>query len=120
MIFRVVFLQRLPPNIRLQLAEDRHSPVQALAARADALMVHHSYSSVAAVSGQPEELVAAVPGGKQQWKKKGKGKAPPPGGRGNGAAKDSKPWEKLGICRQHHRYGADAWDCHAPCAWSGN
>jgi hypothetical protein len=120
MFFRGVFLQRLPPGIRLQLAEDRLSPVQALAARADALMVHHSFSSVAAVSAQQgEELVAAVPGGKQQWQKK-KGKAPPPSGRGQGAAKGEKPWEKLGICRQHHRYGAEAWDCHAPCAWSGN
>jgi hypothetical protein len=117
MFFRGVFLQRLPLGIRMQLAEDRLSPVQALA-----LIVHHSFSSVAAVSSDTaEDLVAAMQGDKQQWRKKGRGKAPPPSGRGQGAAKGEKPWEKLGICRQHYRYGAEAWDCHAPCAWaSGN
>ncbi len=122
MFFRGAFLQRLPPSIRMQLAEDRLSPVQALAARADALIVHHSFKSVAAVSGDPsEELVAAVQGGKQHWKKKGRGKALPPSGCSQGAAKGEKPWEKLGICRQHYCYSAEAWDCHAPCAWaSGN
>jgi hypothetical protein len=120
MFFRGLFLQRLPPQLRMQLAEDRHSPVQALAARADALVVHHSYSSVAAASSQPEPdgLVAAVPPGKSGWQKK-RGKAPPTGGRGPKAAKKDKPWEELGICKFHFRYGSDCYSCADPasCKW---
>ncbi len=47
MFFRGAFLQRLPSIIRMQLAEDRFSPVQMLATRADALMVHHQTSLAA-------------------------------------------------------------------------
>ncbi len=79
MFFCASFLQRLPPAIRLQLAEDRHSPVQPLAARGDALIVHHSYSTAAAVqafsvpAAGPSEAVAAV--GKQEWWHKGRRRA---------------------------------------------
>ncbi len=117
MIFRAAFLQRLPSSIRMQLAEDRFSPVQALAARADALVVHHSYQVAAAAVEEPGDVAAAVQGSRQPWKKKGKA---PHSGRGaaGGAAKGEKPWDKLGICRLHYRYGADAIGCAAPCAWS--
>jgi hypothetical protein len=121
MIFRAAFLQRLPSTIRMQLAEDRFSPVQALAARADALVVHHSYQVAAAAVEEPGDIAAAaVQGSRQPWKKRGKA---PPSGRGaaGGAAKGEKPWDKLGICRLHYRYGADAISCAAPCAWlTGN
>ena len=40
-LFRSMFLRRLPREVRLVLAEDRSSPIQMLAARADSLMVHH-------------------------------------------------------------------------------
>jgi len=48
MMFRGMFLLRLPPLIRLQLAEGCVSPVHALVARADALIAHNNSSSVAA------------------------------------------------------------------------
>jgi hypothetical protein len=122
MFFRGLFLQRLPPQLRIQLAEDRHSPVQALAARAYAMVVHHSFSSVAATTAasQPDidDLVAAVPSGKAGWQKR-RGKAPPPGGRGPKAAKKDKPWEELGICKFHFKYGSDCFSCADPasCKW---
>ena len=118
MMFRAAFLQRLPSSIRMQLAEDRFSPVQALASRADTLVVHHSYQVAAAAAQEPEDVAAAaVQGSRQPWKRKEKA---PSNGRGaaGGAAKGDKPWVKLGICRLHHRYGADAVSCAAPCAWS--
>jgi hypothetical protein len=116
MFFRGSFLQRLPPALRLQLAEDRHSPVQALAARADALIVHHSYSSIAAVApsfAADAEAVAAV--GRQQWQPKGRDKGRP----NKAAAAKKKPWDQLNICKFHYKYGADCYSCADPtsCRW---
>ena len=121
-IFRQLFLQRLPSQVRLQLAEDRHSPVQALAARADTLMAHHSYGSVAAVSGpaQPEQdtLVAAVqdskkPNGKDRFKRK-------QGCADKAAGGQQHPWELLGICKRHYEFGKECYKCADPasCKWA--
>ena len=125
-IFRHLFLQRLPNQVRLQLAEDRHSPVQALAARADTLMAHHSYSAVAAVDtpvavDNQDPLVAAVRDTKRfGGKDKGKKKA----GRGDKAAGgQQQPWDLLGICKRHYEFGKDCYKCADPasCKWaSGN
>ena len=125
-IFRQLFIQRLPAQVRLQLAEDRHSPVQALAARADTLMANHSYGAVAAVKAmsvaEPEDtLVAAVRNNKRQdthkkqWKKSGRGD--------KAAGGESKPWQLLGICKRHYDFGKDCFKCADPasCKWvSGN
>jgi hypothetical protein len=127
MFFRAAFLQRLPPPVRLQLAEDRHSPVHLLAARADTLIAHHSYQAVAAVAsqeaaGEHDSVVAAVRDGKfKDWRKK-KGKAPQ-SGRGTAAAGKKEPWELLGVCRSHYKFGEDCYKCAEPssCKWaSGN
>jgi len=106
MFFRGAFLQRLPSIIRMQLAEDRFSPVQMLATRADALMVHHQTSLAAAVGQQdPADLVAAVPGGR------------PPPKKQSAHGRPKRPWEKMAICRLHYRYGAAATRCEAPCSF---
>ena len=118
--FRAAFLRRLPPAIRLQLAEDRYSPVAALAARADTLMVHHSQQVVAAAPVETEDPVAAAAaaggrsGGPGNKKKKH-------GGRRGGDPDKPRPWKKLGICYSHYTFGRDAIKCEEPCAWqSGN
>ena len=124
-IFRALFLQRLPQPVRLQLAEDKHSPVTALAARADTLMAHHAFGAAAvSVPGAVENqdpLVAAVrDAGRQDWrdkKKKNKGKSKP------AAAAADKPWAALGICKFHYRYGQECYNCADPssCKWgAGN
>ena len=101
MFFRGAFLQRLPSIIRMQLAEDRFSPVQMLATRADALMVHHQTSFAAAVSQQdPADLGGRPPPKKQ-----------------SAQARPKRPWEKMAICRLHYRYGAAATRCEAPCSF---
>jgi len=130
LFMRAAFLQRLPSQIRLQLAEDRYSPLPALANRADTLIAHHNFGGVAAVvsseaPGDSTQSVAAVAGGKQEWrdkKKKKSGKAPP-SGRGSAAGGQQEPWELLGICRTHYKYGKEAFKCADPtsCRWaSGN
>ena len=121
-IFRQLFIQRLPAQVRLQLAEDRHSPVQALAARADTLMANHSYAAAAvhasAAEDDQEPLVAAVRDGKQQnWRKKQEKK----GGRGGKeAAGKQEPWRALGICKRHYDFGKECYKCADPasCKWS--
>jgi hypothetical protein len=126
LLFRWCFVQRLPQQIRLQLAEDRHSPVQALAARADTLMAHHSYNAVAAVEmhsvGEEEEVVAAVrdpkkPAHRQQHQQ-GKKKVAAPGSKSGGGGPKKEPW----LCRRHHRFGKKAFECEDPdaCGWSEN
>ena len=125
-IFRQLFIQRLPAQVRLQLAEDRHSPVQALAARADTLMANHSYGAVAAVKAlsiaeSEETLVAAARDNiqhdarKKQWKKSGRGDKT--------AGGEQKPWQLLGICKRHYDFWKDCFKCADPasCKWvSGN
>jgi hypothetical protein len=124
LLFRYLFVQRLPQQVRLQLAEDRHSPVQALAARADTLMAHHSYNAVAAVEthsvGEEEEIVAAVRDPKKPARKQqqGKKKAAAPGSKSGGGGPKKEAW----LCRRHHQYGGRAYECEDPdsCGWSGN
>jgi len=114
LFFRSAFLQRLPAGVRMQLAEDRHSPVQALATRADALIVHHQASTVAPLHLDGDtDSVNAVAGGKRPAKKvpaKAQAAAAKPTG-------GQKPWEKMGICHYHFRFGASAKRCEAPCGF---
>ena len=125
-IFRHLFMQRLPSQLRMQLAEDHHSPVQVLAARADRIIVHHSYNAVAAVDVLPpadasggQDAVAAVQNlKKNEWRKKQKEKKK--GGRSQAAGGKKEPWELLGICRHHYKYGEECYSCADPsaCKWS--
>jgi len=128
MMFRGMFLSRLPPLIRLQLAEDRVSPVQALAARADALVVHNHGGVAASLSEDQSALVAAAGAHGKQFSSRG-GRSS--GGRpsaaaaapshSSSAAASDKPWKKLKICKFHYKFGQDCWNCVAPCSWgSGN
>jgi len=90
----------------MQLAEDRYLPVQVLAARVDALMVHHQTSLVTAVGQQDaSDLITSMPGGRQSPKKQAT------------LAHAKKPWEKMSICHLHCRYGAAATKCEAPCSF---
>ena len=113
LLFRSIFLRRLPAAVRMQLAEDRYSPVAALAARADKIMVHHSHQLVAAAAAEADDPVVAPaitggrPGGKKEKRKEGRrpGDGPP------------KPWKKMGICYQHYTFGAAAQKCGGHCSW---
>ena len=106
-LFRCLFLRRLPREIRLALAEDRFSPVAALAARADRLVVHHD-PAVAAVAAVVDPVVAAATAGGRplQQPKKGEKK--------NGDKRCRKP--RVGVCYSHWKYGDDAYHCDQPGA----
>jgi len=113
-LFRCLFIKRLPREIRLALAEDQFSPVEALAARADSLVVHHDVA-VTAVATVEDPVVAPVTAGgrpAQQQKHGGGGAA-----RKGSGKKDRR--KRVGVCYSHYKFGEDAWQCDQPgnCAF---
>jgi hypothetical protein len=146
-IFRYLFLQRFPAELRIILSGDVDSTLPVLAARADQLWAHSArrpHDAAAAVnaiaedSSQEETTVAAVAG---QTFGQGSGRGKPRGGHGGaarggrgsnaavgpgsaaGADKNSPTWlakQASGLCRHHWRYGDKAFNCRQPCSWQGN
>jgi hypothetical protein len=121
--FAYHFLQRLPREVRVQLARDDCKDMQALAEKADGLMALHlpqQHEIAAVADGQAEaaeldaeDSVAAVAkAGKKQFKK-------------NKAAKKAnrdklrKDFEALQspLCYFHVKFGDKAHRCDEPCAW---
>lgn len=146
-IFRLLFLQRLPRELRIILAEDVLSTLPQLAARADHMWSHAAKQShdpptiaVAAASAQNEEedpTVAAV-GYQQSSRGGGRPRGSQNRGGGNrGAARGGSSAapaataavkvtpsglarQSSGLCRNHWMYGEKAFSCKAPCSWQGN
>jgi hypothetical protein len=136
-LFRMLFLQRMPRELRIILAEDAVSELQQLAARADVLWTHHGgagggltvaavspveetdgeTSTVAAVGGNPPRGKAwkwrgrpgRARGGRQPANQDGGGPSPPDGGK-----------QRVWLCSQHYQNGKGAQSCTPPCAWPGN
>ena len=146
-IFRYLFLQRLPAELRIILSEDVDSTLPVLAARADQLWAHSArrphdaaaaVNAVAKDSSQEDTTVAAVSGqsfgrGGNRGKPRGGRGGATRGGRGGTAAagsgaatpadKSSPTWlaqQASGLCRHHWRYGDKAFNCRQPCSWQGN
>ncbi len=140
-IFRYLFLQRLPAELRIILSEDSDSTLPVLAARVDQLWAHSArrphdaaVNAVTEDSSQEETTVASVAG---QTFGRGGNRGKPRGGRGGGrggnaaagsgtattADKSSPTWlaqQASGLCQHHGRYGDKAFNCHQPCSWQGN
>jgi len=118
MLFRCMFIKRLPREIRLALAEDTFSPVEALALRADSMVVHHESPVVAPATVEDPVVAPAIAGGRpagQQRDAAGGGKKP------GGKKKQGKA--RVGVCYSHYKFGEDAWKCDQPgnCSFkSGN
>jgi hypothetical protein len=146
-IFRYLFLQRLPAELRIILSEDSDSTLPVLAAGADQLWAHSArrphdaaaaVNAVAEDSSQEDTTVAAVSGqsfgrGGNRGKPRGGRGGATRGGRGGTAAagsgaatpadKSSPTWlaqQASGLCRHHWRYGDKAFNCRQPCTWQGN
>jgi len=130
-LFAMLFLRKLPPAVRVQLTEDDHTDLRALAEKADrcaATLPRHSLeqTAVAAVeseaAAESELDIAAVKfkgkGGKQ-WHKNG-GKKQQQGG-SDGSKKSDSPAEMArlatGLCFKHFTYGSKAHGCRQPCSW---
>ncbi len=103
MLFRCMFIKRLPREIRLALAEDTFSPVEALALRADSMVVHHESPVVAPATVEDPVVAPAIAGGRpagQQRDAAGGGKKP------GGKKKQGKA--RVGVCYSHYKFGEDA------------
>lgn len=112
------FLQRLPTEIRILLAEDDHTDLRTLAARADKLMAHNN------VGGG---VMAAVKQG-QQTRDNGQGRRGTRG-RGQGGHKQAATTvmapgavaqTAVGLCWYHWKFGDKAQKCDPTCTWEGN
>jgi hypothetical protein len=95
-IFRYLFLQRLPTEIRIILAEDRDSTLAALAARADHLWAHstrqpHNAAVNAVLEEEGHKTIAAV---SHSHHSRG-------GRRGRGRGGQSRPFRGAGAGRHH-------------------
>jgi hypothetical protein len=144
-IFRYLFLQRLPTEIRIILAEDRDSTLAALAARADQLWAHstrqpHDAAVNAVLEEENHDTIAAIShphsrgggrgrgrgGQSRPFRGRGGGGAPPAStaaaapadGNPNAPAKLAR--QTSGLCRFHWQFGDKAYSCRSPCSWQGN
>ena len=134
-LFRYLFLQRLPRELRIMLSEDGASPIEQLAERADTLWSHHGGGgnggrSVAAVLQEEEAApVAAVrQGDNRGGGRGGRGRRGGRGGQRTGgtAASTQQPHPQslsdiaragTGLCHFHFSYGDRAQKCTPPCSW---
>lgn len=113
--FLYFFLQRLPREIRVLLAEDDPRDVRRIAEKADRLVAMHvpqHHDTVAAVAHSSDEdaEVAAV---KQRRRPRGGKK------RGKGG-KQKQESQQSTLCWYHATYAEKAQSCTAPCSWAEN
>jgi hypothetical protein len=142
--FRIAFLQRLPRELRIILAEDNNTTLPALAARADLLWSHssvqpHDQSPAVHAMTDPDldAPVAAVAsqqqggrGGNRGFRGRGnRGRNAQGGHGGRGGQNGSQPNPSAplanaktasGLCTAHWKYGDQAWSCKPPCTWQEN
>jgi hypothetical protein len=116
--FCYLFLQRLPREIRVLLADEDPANMRAVADKADKLMVMHSLQAhdMAAVPQQEsdseyEDAVTAVKGGFKKSNKKKKAAH---------KKTDSQPSKQSTLCFYHASFGDKARNCRDPCSWSEN
>jgi hypothetical protein len=131
-LFACLFLQRLPREIRILLADADHKDPKLLAEKADQLWGHHSIEAVGiSVVQEDDGLVAAMRsdngGGRGRGGRGGRGNHRRGRGAGGGtraamAESDISKEARLaaGLCLRHWRYGDQAHGCEQPCAWPGN
>ncbi len=144
-LFAMLFLRRLPAAVRLQLTEDDHEDVRALADKADrcAASIHRHQQLLpvfAATADDTEDneeqsdfTVAAVGssrGGRFNQRSRG-GQSRSRGGRGgqrpqsSSSSSQQEPSQaqqakQAGLCRNHFIYGEKTYNCGGNCSWSGN
>ena len=141
-LFAMLFMRRLPAQVRVQLTEDDHTDLRALAEKAEccSAMLARKWgtSSFQAVftpeddGDNPAASVSAIrsssssqrsnkggkPGFWQQKKQQQRQKQP------TQQADNSSPAELArltsGLCYPHFKFGAKAFNCSQPCNWQGN
>ena len=98
-LFEQIFLEQLPEDIRLQLANADFSNLRAVALLADTLWLARDQHDTAVAVNR----VSMAP----KWPKKS---SPAP----------IQPIDKTGLCFYHARFGNKAHKCITPCTFSGN
>jgi hypothetical protein len=120
--FRFAFLQQLPREISVLLAEEDAAELRATAEKADRFLAIYSpqahdtvLAALPASSEAEDEAVAAAAAGRGQKKKKQlKGKKP--SRRPSVSPVARKPF----LYFYHFRFGEKAKHCEEPCDWSEN
>ena len=126
--FRWMYFSRLPEWIQRQLAENT-LPVRELAKRVDKLQRKVPPPANVAAVPTPAAEIAVVekrrphkktwPHKKPDSRKRRRSDDSDQGGQGD-VKKKARPWENIGICRFHHKFGDKAWDCKPPCLLARN
>jgi hypothetical protein len=128
-LFACLFLQRLPREIRILLADADHKDPKLLAEKADQLWGHHSIETGGiSVVQEDDGLVAAMRSDHGGGRGRGgrgnnhRGRGASGGGRAALMESDVSKEARLaaGLCLRHWRYGDQAHVCEQPCAWPGN
>ena len=144
-LFSMLFLRRLPAAVRLQLTEDDHEDVRALADKADrcAASIHRHQQPLPVYAATAEDFessedqsdcaVAAVGsfrGGRpSQQSRSGANRSR--GGRGgqrpqysnNSSQQEpsiAQQAKQAGLCRNHFIHGDKTFNCGGNCSWTGN
>ena len=144
-LFSMLFLRRLPAAVRLQLTEDDHEDVRALADKADrcAASIHRHQQPLPVYAATAEDFessedqsdcaVAAVGsfrGGRPSQRSRG-GANRSRGGRGgqrpqysnNSSQQEpsiAQQAKQAGLCRNHFIHGDKTFNCGGNCSWTGN
>lgn len=137
-LFAMLFLRRLPAAVRLQLTEDDHQDVRALADKADrcAASLHRQQpvhiQAVLPSADEPDPGAASINavniGGRGAQRGGSCGRNNRGGrGRNSGGRRDGRQLtpSKLaqqgsGLCPLHDKYGEEAHSCSGNCSWQGN
>ena len=111
-LFKFLFLQRLPADLRVLLMNDVSDLPRDLAAKADVLWTARSASSSLSVVSVDPDPVCALPPRRQS-----SARSSPPSTSSSAPARSGQ-----GYCWYHAKYGAKAHKCESPCSWrpSGN
>lgn len=143
-LFCLLFLRRLPAAVRLQLTEDAHMEVRALAEKADrcTASLHREPLQAATVSAlaaceseeqHEQDGISVNAVGSFRGSSRGRGGGRNRGGQNRGgfsqqlgqqASDDTAPaslaQQQSGLCKLHFRYGRKAFSCKGNCSWQGN
>ena len=110
-LFKFLFLQRLPADLRVHLMDSVADLPRDLATKADILWAALSARSLHSVSQEQDVKVHALPACQQPPSRPAATHSPPSTGRSS-----------QGLCWYHAKFGNKAHKCEIPCSWhpSGN
>ena len=102
LLFEQVFLEQMPEDIRLLLADEDFTDPRGVAARADVLWQakQQNGATISRVTTMPQPVKRVVPGAE--------------------AATAPNNANKTKWCYYHQKWGADARRCRPPCTHPGN